>query len=102
MKALPNPSLNGSDITVVSFRLPRKLVPPLPENVANESYLTLAGSLRRSSHVTPIVPLALVFSHGKNWSCATLAGATPTPALQVAPPSAECVTSTRIRTPSQL
>ena len=37
MKLLPKPSLNGFDITLVSFWLVEKLVPPLLEKVANES-----------------------------------------------------------------
>ena len=53
----------------------------------------LAGSLRRSSQLTPANPVLLTESEGKNWSWVSLAGATGTGFDQVLPPSLDEIKS---------
>src|SRR5579863_5023499 len=62
----------------------------------------LAGSLRRSNQATPTKPVGLTESHGKNWSCVSLGGATGIGSDQVLPPSVERATTTCMKLPVQL
>src|SRR5215831_12487938 len=99
MKPPPNPSLFGLEATEAICRL-GKVAPPSLETPANAWYLRLAGSLRRSSQVTPTCPELLTDSQGKNSSLE--APVTRTGVPQVLPPLVEVATSTTMKEPVQV
>src|SRR5690348_709662 len=101
MKPPPKPSFNGFEETLETRTAGANVRPPSVEVVANASYFRFDGSRRRSSHVTPTTPLALVVSHGKNSSFGA-PGETTTLRLHVAPPLPECATTTWSWDPVQL
>src|SRR5438876_2944392 len=99
MKPPPNPSLLGLEAAEAICRL-GKVVPPSLEMAANASYLRLAGSLRRSSQLTPTSPPLLTDSQGKNSSLGLPVTRTGVP--QVLPPLVEVATSTTRKEPVQV